>query len=188
MPLGIVSDKDFERELADSTDRGRIKADIPSIEPMKRPGRSIGDTNVPDSLRKIIGETSQIEGREAALNLAADFGISPSSVSAYSNGSTSTDSYDKQPNLNHINAAKERISRKARAKLFKSLNHLTDDKLASAKAVDIASVARAMSAIVKEMEPETPKNPDGDKQGPTFVFYSPQIKTEKHYDVINAKE
>ncbi len=181
MPMGIVSDKDFEKEVKDS------QVITPQVLPMIKPGRNEGDNNVPDGLRKIIGETSEIEGRQEALSLARQFGISDSSVSAYSNGSTSTSSMDKQPNLNHINEAKARISKKAQVRLIRALNHITEDKLERADVGEIASVARAMSGIVKEMEPETPKE-DNSKTGPTFIFYSPQVKTEQHYDIVNARE
>jgi predicted transcriptional regulator len=192
MGMGIVSDEDFDAEVLNSA---VADSPIPSINPtgvvinpLDRPGRSDGDMNVPDSLRKIIGETSELDGRPSAIALAKEFGISPSSVSAYANGSRSTKSYDKQPNLSHINNAKERISKKARIRLMKALNHITDDKLEGSKAVDLASIARSMSGIVKEMEPEIPKDPLDGKSGPTFIFYSPQVKEEKHYDVITVRE
>src|SRR5207249_11223360 len=89
---------------------------------INKPGRRLGDNNVPDSLRKIIGAESIESGRKAGLNLASHFGISPSSVSAYSHGSTGTTSYDK-PNeglLNHMNNARERIIKRARGKLLLS--------------------------------------------------------------------
>lgn len=185
MPMGIVSDEDFEKELQRSP---APEVKIPEVLPMQRPGRHEGDNNVPDSLRKIIGETSEIDGRKEALQLAEQFGISPSSVSAYANGSTSTDSMHKQPNLNHINGAKERITRKAMNRLVRSLNAITDDKLEVTKPVELASIARAMSGIVKEMEPEQPKDPNEGKEGPTFVFYSPQVRDERHYEIIVARE
>ena len=190
MPMGIVSDTDFEKELGNSSPKSKSVPSVTTavVNRIEKPGRSEGDNNVPDSLRKIIGETSEIDGRQSALALAEKFGISPSSVSAYANGSKSTDSYDKRPNLAHINEAKERISSKARKKLFSALNNLTDEKMADAKAVDLASIARSMSGIVKEMEPEIPKESDSVKSGPTFIFYSPQVKTEEHYDVVNARE
>lgn len=181
MPLGIVSDKDFEKELGNSSK-------VPEIIPLPTPGRNQGDNNVPDSLRKIIGETAEIDGRQDALELANTFGISPSSVSAYGNGSRSTDSMDKQPNLEYINGAKARISKKAQHKLFKALNHLTDDKLQEAKAVDLASIAKSMSGIVKEMEPEKPKDPNEGKNGPAFIVYSPQFRQENHYEVIQSRD
>jgi hypothetical protein len=43
-----------------------------------------------------------------------------------------------------------------------------------------------MAAIVREMEPELPA--DDSKKGVTFVVFAPQIKQEKHYDVIEAPE
>lgn len=181
MPLGIVSDADFERELENS--EPTQKADII---PMPTPGRNPGDNNVPDSLRKIIGETSQIDGRKEALALASAFGISPSSVSAYANGSTSTDSMDKRPNLPHINGAKERIAKQARNKLRDALRHITSDKLENTKAVDLASIARSMSAVVKEMEPE--QEEEKKKDGPAFVIYSPQFKQENHYEIISGRD
>lgn len=182
MPLGIVSDADFEAELERSEPKS--KADII---PMPTPGRNQGDNNVPDSLRKIIGETAQIDGRQEALALASTFGISPSSVSAYSNGSKSTASMDKRPNLPHINGAKEVIARQARNKLRDALKHITTEKLQDTKAVELASIARQMSGIVKEMEPEE-DDPNKKKDGPAFVIYSPTFKQENHYEVIAGRD
>lgn len=44
-----------------------------------------------------------------------------------------------------------------------------------------------MSAIIKEMEPEKPKD-DGNKNGPTFVFYAPTFKSEEQFDTITVKD
>lgn len=187
MGLGIVTDEDFAIEMENSSVPDSL---IPSTESGRvidvGRGRPIGGLGVPDSLRKIIGETSEIEGPQSAVELANQFGISRSSVSAYANGSTSTTSYDKQPNLNHINLAKEKISLKARNRLFKALNHLTDEKFADSKAIELASIAKSMSGIVKEMEPTTSRVED--KNGPTFIFYSPQVHDEKYYDIVFTKE
>jgi hypothetical protein len=185
MSMGIVSDTDFEKELEKSNPKGQ-KPTIPEVIPMPRPGRTEGDNNVPDSLRKIIGETSAIEGRSEALELAQHFGLSSASVSAYANGSTSTASMSKRPNLNHINEAKERIGKKARGKLLKALHAITDDKLEIAKAVELAQIAKSMSGVVKDMEigPESEKG----KDKPQFIVYSPQIRDERHYEVTVVRE
>jgi hypothetical protein len=182
MPLGIVSDEDFLKELENSEPKS--KADIV---PMPTPGRNQGDNNVPDSLRKIIGETAAIDGRQEAIALASSFGISPSSVSAYSNGSTSTDSMNKRPNLPHINKAKERIASSARNKLRDALRHMTSEKLQDTKAVDLSSIARNMAGIVKDMEPEEEQGNKGNN-GPAFVIYSPQFKQENHYEIIQGRD
>lgn len=191
MGMGIVSDSDFEKEIGNlnkTTPPPALPVIQGEVVPEVRPGRSNGDVNVPDSLRKIIGETSELEGRQAALDLAKQFGVSPSSVSAYANGSTSTASMDKQPNLPHINGAKGRIAKKAMKKLMSSLSHMTDEKLSEAKPHELAAIARNMSAIVKEMEPEQPKGDDEGKKGPTFVFFAPTLHKEEHYETINVRE
>jgi hypothetical protein len=184
MAMGIVSDEEFNKEL-DSNQAPEMK--VPEVMPLVKPGRNKGDNNVPDSLRKIIGETSVIDGRQEALALARDFGISPSSVSAYANGSTSTDSMDKTPNKNHLNNAKERISKRARLTLRKALLHITDDKLSTTKAVELAQIAKSMSGVIKDMEPDNP-GPNNGKMEPQFIVYSPQLHVENNYEVIHSKE
>lgn len=183
MPMGIVSDKEFESALKDSTP---LPESLPvAIVDMEK-GRGKGNVEVPDGLRKIIGEESAIQGRQSALEIANNFGISPSSVSAYANGSTSTASYDNQPGLAALNDAKLRVAKKARNRLVMALNSLTKEKIESAKAKDIAGVAKDMSVVIKSMEPEGPKqNGNG---GPTFIFYSPQFRKEEHFDIVHVKE
>lgn len=192
MPMGIVSEKEFDSELSKvNSDRTQKREESNSssitgeiIDVTK--GRGIGGVEVPNGLRRIIGETAASEGRQEAISLANNFGISPSSVSAYGHGSTSTASYDEQPNNDVISKTKERISKRARGKLMAALRHITDEKLGGAKARDLAGIAKDMSAVVRNMEPEGPKAPNGN--GPTFVFYSPQFRKEEHFEVVYAKE
>lgn len=196
MPLGVVNDSEFESELRNSNRHNSIDSTKPPQSDCNstivgevitiEKGRGKDSVEVPDSLRKIIGETSELEGRKNALALASHFDISPSSVSAYANGSTSTASMDKQPNLEHINRAKERISKKARRVAIKALENITEDKLSIASAPELAHVARSMGAIVKDMEPEKAKNEE--KNGPTFVFYAPQIVNEAKFETVYVKE
>ncbi len=186
MPLGIVSDDDFKSELDNSSINQKPPA-LPTIIDINR-GRG-NQSEVPESLRKIIGETSAIDGRQEALALAKSFGISPSSVSAYGQGATSTSTI-KTPDIelkNHIGKAKERISKKARAKLFLSLKHITETKLEDAKPEVLASIARNMSAIVKEMEPDNGNDGD-EKQTPQFVVFAPQFRDERTFETITVKE
>jgi len=193
MAMGIVSDLEFNIEKSKlviecddltvkQTESGGTIVDI-------NPGRGKDNFQVPDALRKIIGEESEINGRESGLDLANHFGISPSSVSAYSHGSTSTKSYDSPNNelRNHINDAKERISKKARNRLVLALNSLTSDKFESAKAKDLSSVAKDMSVVIKNMEPDIPRDVER-SSSPTFVFYAPQFKKEESFDVLYSKE
>ena len=192
MGMGIVSNDEFDLEKSKLVPREESNSISPAkqgeIIDMPPKGRGKGDLAVPNSLRKVIGEESAINGRESALEIAQNFGISPSSVSAYANGSTSTASYDEQPNLSAINEGKARVAKRARNKLMSALKHITPTKLADAKVRDLAGIARDMSAVVKNMEPDTPKSPTGGTGGPTFVFYAPQFRDERSFDVVQAKE
>jgi len=195
MSMGLVNDEDFECELNKGSQSNWNKAtSIDSAKIIESPnkGRALGDVEVPESLRKIIGETSELDGRKEAVALAKMFDISESSVSAYAHGSTSTANYNKPDteigSINeHINKSKERISNKARSRLFQSLKYITDEKLKKEESVAILSqVARNMATIVKEMEPSV--NTNNENNGIQFIFYSPHIKTEEVYDTITVNE
>ncbi len=196
MAMGIVSDKEFDTELTkinpakrEESNSRRSTIDIPAtITGIPSKGRHEGDVNVPNGLRKLIGDESVTNGRESALELAQNLGISPSSVSAYSQGATSTATYDDRPNRKVINEAKERISKRARNKLIIALNHITKDKLESARLGEISGLARDMSAIIKNMEPEREDTNTNKSNGPTFIFYAPQVREEKHFDIVQSKD
>lgn len=201
MPMGVVSDAEFEKELKNSSKEFNRSIDIvPSnvitgevisgkVIDSPTKGRGNGNVAVPDSLRQIIGETSELEGRKNALDFAKSLGISPSSVSAYSNGSNSTATYDTpSPTITkHINNGKERVVNSAMNRLRRSLNVLTIDKLNGATAREAAAIAKDMAQVVKMMEPENP-NDNGNKPLPQFIVYAPTMKQENHFETIYAKD
>lgn len=181
MPIGIISDEDFEKEIDNSP-----PPITPRIIQMDTPGRSKGDTNVPESLRQIIGETAIEDGRQAALELAESFGISPSSVSAYTNGANSTSSYHRpDEKLNDANnAARAKIALKAQKKLKMTLRHLTEDKLIGADAREISGVAKDMATIYDKMQP---KSDPRDVSQVNFILYQPPMKKIEDYDIVDVE-
>jgi predicted transcriptional regulator len=206
MSMGIVSDDDFQKELSQigsvPSDPIRTIPSVPDISPSVNQssvvsqlipkGRKEGDVNVPDSLRKIIGETAVIEGRSAALNIAKDFGISPSSVSAYAKGATSTTSYNSPSKeiISHINKSRARAVGRASKVLNTALGSITQDKLDYTDAKDLSAIAKDMSVIIKNLEPPTPANTRDDtaSNGVQFVIFAPQFRREESFDVINVTE
>ena len=182
MAMGIVSDKDYQSET------NKLNPSKPKEKNITPPKEKERGPNVPDSLRKLIGDTAESNGRSEAVALAAQFGISPSSASAYGVGATSTRTYDDRPNAGIIRGAKERISKKARAKLMLALNHITEDKIENVSAKDLAGIAKDMSAIVRNMDDEpTTKENDGPTK-PAFLVYAPTVNQENHYQTVIAKE
>lgn len=194
MGMGIVSDKDFDGEfeklnphLKPDTPRARVNETPATIVEELKKGRGDGNIEVPNALRNIIGQTAIEGGRQEAIELAKRFGISPSSASAYANGSTSTASYSERPNGSLINATKDKIAKRARGKLMLAISQITRDKLEAAGLRDVAAVAKDMSIVAKNMESSIEAT-DATKTGPTFVFYSPQVTEEKKFEVIQTKE
>jgi len=184
MAMGIVNDDELELEL-NKLNHSKPLASVKEI--IK--GRGEGNVEVPESLRKIIGETSELDGRKEAVALAKMFDISESSVSAYARGSTSTSTYNSPtPSIvEHISKSKERISNKAKSRLFQSLKYITDEKLKAEPSVAILStVAKNMAAIIKEMEPDQVTN--NENNGIQFIFYSPHIRKEEVFDSITVNE
>lgn len=185
--MGIVSDSDFELEDNRLSPKPKSNPNPNAQVIDLERGRGIGNVEVPNALRNIIGDTAITDGRQDAVALANNFGISPSSASAYAQGATSTASYHERPNTEVLNKTRTKITKIAHSKLIKSLRAITEDKLESAKARDLAGIAKDMSAVVRNMEPEKETNTNTNN-GPTFVFYSPQFKKEEHFDVVPSKE
>ncbi len=118
--------------------------------------------------------------------MAEQFGVSPSSVSAYTEGATSTATIDQKPNAKFVDDAKQRIAKKASKVLNRALLKITDEKLDATKAVELAQIAKSMSGIVKDMEPDDDSNKE--KNEPQFLVYSPTIRQENYYDTVVVRE
>lgn len=190
MPMGIVSNTEFESQIKDSGTPliNPTKVITPQVVDMPTRGRNEGDVNVPNSVRNLIGATRIEDGRAEAVSLAKSLGISPSSVSAYSNGATSTASYDETPNRKTINGVKERLGKSARARLAMALRHITPAKMEQTTVRELAGVAKDMAIISKAMEPESDADDNASKNPVQFVFYAPQVHQENNYKTIVAKD
>lgn len=205
MPLGIVKLEDYERDLNGGKGGETIipkeekspepptevkdGETSPTIEEFIKRGRGPGNTEVPQSIRKLIGESAIEEGAGAASAIGKFLGLSKSSVSAYANGATSTATYNK-PNgelVDHLLNTRKKITKRAAGKLFKSLGVIDDDKLGELSALEASTVAKNMSAIIKNMEPPDSKG-GTTVNGPVITFYAPQMVREDSFETIVMNE
>lgn len=177
--IGIANDDEFESELARLSDK-ELRVELINIK------RGRDKLEVPDSLRKVIADDVLEGNRKSGLELARAFDISSSSVSAYAHGSTSTASYNEpNPELsNHVNQTRERIATKARSRLLSALNSITKEKLEATKPGEAADVAKDMSVILRNIEPEK----DNRTIGPNYIFMVPRQKKESDYEVLVVNE
>ena len=200
MPLGLLSDQEFNRELESlSKGRGngvsnRTKNSVPSDQVVEdgvpNHGRKEGDTNVPDSLRQVIGETSVIDGPQEAMSIARMFGVSRSSVSAYAKGATSTKSYDTPSKkiIDHINKSRRRNIKKASSVLADALSAITQEKLDYTDAKDLSGIAKDMSTVIKNLEPPKDQGEGTGNRPPQFVIFAPSFRDERVYEQIVVNE
>ncbi len=200
MPMGIVSDSDYELELerlgivprsrspeSDQIQRGEASPDEPvaNVEDQKQ-GR--GDSkNVPDIVREMVAK-SAINGEGTGADIAEAFGVSPASVSAYKVGATSCATYNEPSDdlLTTVLGHRKNIAKGARVTLEAALASLTPDKLQEAKARDLSAIAKDMSGIIVDMEPAPP--PIMNQQNVQFVFMAPRVRSEDSYEIRDVND
>lgn len=175
--FGIVSDELFEAQLSELKNP---KAKVVNIQ------RGRGSAKeVPIELKKLIGSEGIAGGSNGELSKA--FGVSESSVSAYKHDASSTSSYN-EPNgeLKRANdEVRTEIIGKSREKLLAAIDSITTEKLNDSKARDAASVAKDMSAVIKNMEPQNPNG--GNTLNQQFVFHVPAPKQESDFETVEEK-
>lgn len=180
MPLGVLNDNDFEKEL-ESLLNPKVKPSG-SVEALIR-GRG-HKSETPEELRKVIAQEAIVNGDHKEI--AKQFGVSESSVSAYKNGATSTASYNTAaPNLaSHVDAVKDELSSKARKNLMAALDSITPESFDTEKLKVRAQVARDMSAIIKNLEPEVKQE---NSSNVVFQIYAPQVHKIEDYKTIDVE-
>lgn len=175
MSILIVNDEEFEAERK----KFENKEDSFVVHEINH-GRNENDTNVPQPIRELIVEDA-LEGATAE-SLSKIYNVSPSSVSAYKNGATSTASY-RQKNSKLI-AAKDRVSNRAYNRLNEALKALGTKNLSDEKPKDIASIAKDMATVAEKMSPKV----DGAKDGPQvhLHLYAPKMKQITDYEIVEG--
>ena len=175
MPMLVVNDGEFDLELS-RLNSTIINEKVIDIE------RGRG-AKVERSLeeRKLIA--SEAIAGCSVEDIKKRYNTSASSISAYKNGASSTSSYHK-PNVELEKNNKDVrtvISELASDKIKSSLNLLTDDKISNCGARDIAGITKDLSAIIKNITPET-----GMISNNQVIIYKPRLKEEDDYEIIEV--
>lgn len=176
----LISDP---KNLFKDDSRNKDVMDYP-IEEIKH-GRGAGTKNVEPEIRKMIAEEA-IRSNKTQAEIAEMYGVSPQSVEAYKNGSTSLATYN-EPNeelKEVVDKTKEDIALSAKNRLAQCLQELTPSKIGAAKAKDIAGIAKDMSSVVKNMTVGDGSTIINNK----ILVYQPRLKEEQDYEVVEAIE
>jgi hypothetical protein len=181
--LGVLSDEDF---LAEVNKHRNEKSVTGVVIDKKTPGRTEGATETPESVKKVIAELS-IEG-VSNKDLARQFNVSEAAAQAYSTGAVSTGENYYKPDVkvkSHIERVRNRIQKRASHTLTEAISHITEDKLKETKARDLAGIAKDMSQVIRNMEPEKSTEKGNNAQ---FIFFAPPKREAVDYEVITVNE
>jgi len=184
MPLGIVSEADFQKEINNhvlSYD-ARLYAPNEKVIDINR-GRPVGRTEVPTGLRELVAGEA-LAGADVTV-LIEQFNVSKSSISAYKHDATSTASYHKPDKdlQNSNDIVRRAIVGPAQSRLIKAIEAITDVKLAEASIKTASSVAKDMSTVIKNME-----GPDIVVNNNQVHVYRPRIREEDSYEILQVNE
>lgn len=173
MPIGVISREDMELEL--SSDRSVLH-----LVPNAKHGRNVGDDNVPQSVREFIAQESILGASAKELHEA--LGVSRSSISAYKNGATSTDSYNRpQDKLKSVvESIKDKIGSSAQNKIEMALELIDKDKLERLGVRDLGGFAKDMAHVVEKMQP---KDSAGDNNHVHLHLHAPEQRKLETYEV-----
>ena len=179
MPIGIINKQDYEREINKPVDSDTgARSDVPQVITDPAKGRG-NNKEVPEPIRALIAQEVLL-GAPSKL-IAQEFKVSPSSISAYKNGSTSTASYNQPANsLKKKNVIfKDRIVKRASRHAIDALDSISPSDFASASLRDKAAVAKEMASIVRDMS----SSEDSDNKGVAvqFIIHAPQMRKETDY-------
>lgn len=148
------------------------------VRPLHNGGRNLGDRNVPPFIRELAGAAAHTE---PAKEVAKAFDISQSSVNQYKIGNTSPKHHD--PDLKaKVDQRVSKVRDLALDKLMLSLGLLTTDRLEKVNARDASTIAANMAKVVEKTTPQQVNN-----QNLQIVFYAPNVRQEKDYEVITLQ-
>ena len=187
MPLGVLSEEDFDKELNSSKSSSvsnPVRDDSnANIEQPANSGRG-SVSNIPQSIRAFVAGESLNGAR--AQDISRDFKVSESSISAYKKGATSTATY-REPNKDlapKVDAIRGKIVNTAQKRLRAALRALTPEKLMEADARGLSGIAKDMATIIDKVQP---KVVDDTQRVHLHLIVPPQKHIET-YEVIDVKE
>lgn len=190
--IGVASHDDFVKELERLSNKADNKTSDKSISIQKETekvvdinrGRGIGKEETSNEVRAFI--SGEVLSGARANDVAKAFGVSESSISAYKKDATSTSSYHKpDKELGELNdATRRRIVGPAQQTLIDAIEAITPEKLSGSKVNVASAVARDMSSIIKNMQPEAGSTVNNNQ----VIIYKPRMLEEDDYIEMQVNE
>lgn len=141
-------------------------------------GRRDGDKNIEPKKRELAGFLAHFD---TAKNIGEALDISPIQVHMLKHGKVSHD----RPNGELKEAIEERLGivrDKALDKLLSTIDVIQEEKISKLKVTSQTRVAKDLASVIEK----TSKKNEG-AVPVQFNIYAPQIREEKHFDVVEVR-
>lgn len=138
--------------------------------PLHGGGKSVGDVNLPSSLRTLIANAALMDSQKS---VARTFDLSQGGVSKI---------VKRETEEGRVESKSEKIRDKALDSLASLFDQaITADKLNGMKPREAISAAKDLAAVVERVS-------DGKKDGPSvkFVVFQPRVRSEEEYEIIDV--
>jgi len=145
-----------------------------------------------DNYRKLGEETKLLIGTLAKFdsrqNVAEAFGITPNTVSNISSGCVDSDrekGHFKDPEfIKKLSDIRESVAEKALGKVMDVLQLVTDEKLSKKDVTDVATIAKDLSVVVRNVSGDNGANRPNIAQ---VVLFAPNQRRESSYDTMTIE-
>lgn len=175
MPLGIVSEEDYQKEKNSYELDDKVRIDRTVIEK----GRGEGTKEIPSVVREIVAE-SKLLG-ESNDEIKKYFKVSDSSISAYQHGNTSTASYHKKDS--RLEKVRNNVSKRAGKGLLAALDAINNKDLNREEAKVVSGIAKDLASVFEKITPEIKKEKE---QNVHLHLHVPKMKEVSDYEVIDV--
>lgn len=119
--------------------------------------------------------------RITQTEIAQKYGVQVSTVSDIINNKRRVEDSPRSVDQAKIDTILEGVQTKAVDRLKSGLDLLTDDKIGSSTARDISVICANMAKVVQQTLPQ-----EKTTQQINLVVYTPELKAEKNYDIIEV--
>lgn len=151
---------------------------------IKRPGNNRSWLSKEDRTRISADVTSaSIDQHETRTEIAKRYGVVPSTVTDIANNTRRALDTNRSVDQAQIDRSLDAVREAAIERLMSGLNKLTDDKIDAHNGKEISAICSNMAKVVQQTIPQ-----DKAAQAINLIVYTPEMRKEQHFDVIEVGE
>lgn len=126
--------------------------------------------------------TQTLNAYQTRSEIAKTYGVAPSTVTDIANKTRRIEGGPRAVDQAKVDLELDAVREKAIDRLMSGLGQLTEEKVAAHNGKDISQICANMAKVVQQTIPQ-----EKGAQAINLIVYSPELRNEKHYDVIEVE-